>query len=1073
MENEFEQYSVKEEIQEINDGLQDEKKFTSDSLEKTNQSDEKFSLQQTNTIIESELNQGNYYGAENDKEKSSISIDHCYARPWNWKAESSFLRPTKTLFIPKNTSKINFPGQLIPPQDNEELIDIETVENQPTPIYDVNKANQLMEECEKHVKCFKNDEGNNHWEDAILNNNWTPTQIRLFNGVISILNNHQLAKLASKGLDYEAICRRTAIDKSVQRLRRLMATIFWDQKLTQWLHQLLVDNLSTEYLGIYLDILQTLKGKLPSFVDKMISTQASHRAGVMSTENLQPILKRPWDPVMGSLMQDKPKKLPGNPVIVVVPSSPVASNRYMKWINLLSNLATVVNVPFNLGTPGQRLTTTHCADQMFASIRGQVQEIKNQHPNKNIVLVGFNAGAAMALQVAQVETVLAVICLGFSLLTAEGKRGEPEDTLLELQTPVLFVIGQGSTTSSQEDMEDLRERMRVETGLVVVGSADNFLRISKKKKRTEGITQSVVDRCIVDEIGEFISGLILSPFPPQIRQSPVHVPDEPTATAKKAKIERKRYNSNASSLDSEDQTSPMPPRIARPVGRPPGSKSKSKLEVKWAAQVAQGTEPPTPANNNTTTPVNVPTSPSPSSTPPHTPLTLDSSSSDSFLDKQQQQTVDRSSVSNLPTAKIKTLLPNVHPPDPPRQFVRKVRTLKPVAATGSSSSSSSSSSTGNIVTISTSRGSSIKAQHHTPVSAKMQAYGMARHNIVSGSRLSTLLRGGIKTIPPTQPKTSSPAIKILENVTFAPGASKIMSNAIGKTVTVLNSSGGVKHSGANVILMPDGKIKTITSGNIIKGTSYITSKKQLLGNKPPKPVRRFTPFKQSASTSSSSLPPPTNLTTQDIMDLPIIFADDNQVLEGPLQEISPPPPPPPVQQTPPTIAPPPKIISSGSKFVLVNKPMSANQSNTHFVISQNSSKKPTTIYRQTPKYTKIILSKRAPTDEMKSSNIITRIANLSPEISVKKVSSSPMASSSSMGNIDNIDLENELVATSIPKPMFMSSFSHVVNKQGEGYIRTIEKIREGNMRRTFPTITNDDDDDSDPDYVPPKMVKLN
>ncbi|XP_044762131.1 KAT8 regulatory NSL complex subunit 3 isoform X3 [Coccinella septempunctata] len=950
MENEFEQYSVKEEIQEINDGLQDEKKFTSDSLEKTNQSDEKFSLQQTNTIIESELNQGNYYGAENDKEKSSISIDHCYARPWNWKAESSFLRPTKTLFIPKNTSKINFPGQLIPPQDNEELIDIETVENQPTPIYDVNKANQLMEECEKHVKCFKNDEGNNHWEDAILNNNWTPTQIRLFNGVISILNNHQLAKLASKGLDYEAICRRTAIDKSVQRLRRLMATIFWDQKLTQWLHQLLVDNLSTEYLGIYLDILQTLKGKLPSFVDKMISTQASHRAGVMSTENLQPILKRPWDPVMGSLMQDKPKKLPGNPVIVVVPSSPVASNRYMKWINLLSNLATVVNVPFNLGTPGQRLTTTHCADQMFASIRGQVQEIKNQHPNKNIVLVGFNAGAAMALQVAQVETVLAVICLGFSLLTAEGKRGEPEDTLLELQTPVLFVIGQGSTTSSQEDMEDLRERMRVETGLVVVGSADNFLRISKKKKRTEGITQSVVDRCIVDEIGEFISGLILSPFPPQIRQSPVHVPDEPTATAKKAKIERKRYNSNASSLDSEDQTSPMPPRIARPVGRPPGSKSKSKLEVKWAAQVAQ---------------------------------------------------------------------------------------------------------------------------------AKMQAYGMARHNIVSGSRLSTLLRGGIKTIPPTQPKTSSPAIKsppnysVLENVTFAPGASKIMSNAIGKTVTVLNSSGGVKHSGANVILMPDGKIKTITSGNIIKGTSYITSKKQLLGNKPPKPVRRFTPFKQSASTSSSSLPPPTNLTTQDIMDLPIIFADDNQVLEGPLQEISPPPPPPPVQQTPPTIAPPPKIISSGSKFVLVNKPMSANQSNTHFVISQNSSKKPTTIYRQTPKYTKIILSKRAPTDEMKSSNIITRIANLSPEISVKKVSSSPMASSSSMGNIDNIDLENELVATSIPKPMFMSSFSHVVNKQGEGYIRTIEKIREGNMRRTFPTITNDDDDDSDPDYVPPKMVKLN
>lgn len=49
----------------------------------------------------------------------------------------------------------------------------------------------------------------------------------------------------------------------------------------------------------------------------------------------------------------------------------------------------------------------------------------------------------------------------------------------------------------QEDMEDLRERMRVETGLIVVGSADDYLRISKKKKKAEGITQNVVDRFIV------------------------------------------------------------------------------------------------------------------------------------------------------------------------------------------------------------------------------------------------------------------------------------------------------------------------------------------------------------------------------------------------------------------------------------------------------------------------------------------------------------------------------------------------------------------------------------------------
>lgn len=44
------------------------------------------------------------------------------------------------------------------------------------------------------------------------------------------------------------------------------------------------------------------------------------------------------------------------------------------------------------------------------------------------------------------------------------------------------------------------------------------------------------------------------------------------------------------------------------MGRPPGSKTKSKLEMKWAQQVAQGT----------------PVSPSPSSSPPPTPTSTTS-----------------------------------------------------------------------------------------------------------------------------------------------------------------------------------------------------------------------------------------------------------------------------------------------------------------------------------------------------------------------------------------------------------------------------------------------------------------
>lgn len=53
---------------------------------------------------------------------------------------------------------------------------------------------------------------------------------------------------------------------------------------------------------------------------------------------------------------------------------------------------------------------------------------------------------------------------------------------------------------SIDDMEDFRSRMRAVTGLVVVGGADDLLRISPDKMLAESITQEIVDRCILVSI---------------------------------------------------------------------------------------------------------------------------------------------------------------------------------------------------------------------------------------------------------------------------------------------------------------------------------------------------------------------------------------------------------------------------------------------------------------------------------------------------------------------------------------------------------------------------------------------
>ncbi|EZA55410.1 hypothetical protein X777_04371 [Ooceraea biroi] len=204
----------------------------------------------------------------------------------------------------------------------------------------------------------------------------------------------------------------------------------------------------------------------------------------------------------------------------------------------------VATVHTHLGLAANRMTMMVCMDQLVQATRAKIQDVRSDCPGRPIILVGFNTGAALACQVAQMEHVTAVICIGFPFATVEGKRGTPDDTLMDIRCPVMFIIGQNATLVRPDDLEELREKMLVETSLVVVGTADDYLRISTSKKVLEGITQSMVDRCILDEIGDFVGSILLQPHP---------LPLRPTmANSDKSKKElHKRRNSTSSSVESE------------------------------------------------------------------------------------------------------------------------------------------------------------------------------------------------------------------------------------------------------------------------------------------------------------------------------------------------------------------------------------------------------------------------------------------------------------------------------------------------------------------------------------------
>lgn len=465
-----------------------------------------------------------------------MALDHNYSCHWSevYKTDNSHARPIQWLLPscrPRHSTKTSRLQRQTPKssgsEGSDDEIDVESLDEVMSPTaagsswsYDVQRARVSMNETERwvlqHVTSTKHEHSSlrseNEWEDHLNKPSWSLAQTKVFTKLLKILEDEKLARLAYKGVNNEPIARRLSLDKSAACFRRVMAEFAWDQKLAQWLHSLMINRLPPSMLASYLDLVQTLRSKVPTLVERMIMPSARESSSGTS-DSLNLLLKRPWEPaVMKSSAISKPN-LSDPPIILVLPNSPYTSSPAMAhrnrfWATHLGGIGKVVQITPPDASPG--ITVLSYLEELAAIVRSRIKSLRKKSPRRPIVLFGWHTASILSCHISLVEKVSAIICLGFPMLTLNGPRGTVDDVLCDLATPTLFVVGNEADSCHLDDLEDVREQLLTnsQTSLLAIPGADDALKVSDRIKKKACVTQMMVDKMVIDHIVKFLDSIL-------------------------------------------------------------------------------------------------------------------------------------------------------------------------------------------------------------------------------------------------------------------------------------------------------------------------------------------------------------------------------------------------------------------------------------------------------------------------------------------------------------------------------------------------------------------------------------
>ncbi|CAD5232267.1 unnamed protein product [Bursaphelenchus xylophilus] len=302
--------------------------------------------------------------------------------------------------------------------------------------------------------------------------------------------------------------------KNASRMREnlLLYTVARMDALTAS-HAYLIRKLPDEFLASYLNLLRFLKltgTQLPVYLTGRATEPEVEKGNVHIAEFLDSKLTDPGTR-FNKVLQINP--IPGVSLVLVYPQI-ICGNQVINkhahenmFRNLLpAAIRCVEKVELRFSSMVDSKTLTHMCLEM---IRQRVKEIAKRRADDHIFLAGWGTSCLLNIQaIRKISGVSGVLNFAFPMKNHIGVRGTVDDNICITYCPSLFVVGENASNCDIQEMQEMRQNMICDSGLIVIGNADKNLYVSPTALSIERASQHCVDRLILEHTTDFIKQVV-------------------------------------------------------------------------------------------------------------------------------------------------------------------------------------------------------------------------------------------------------------------------------------------------------------------------------------------------------------------------------------------------------------------------------------------------------------------------------------------------------------------------------------------------------------------------------------